>query len=66
MNKRLLLFAALALAAPFVSGCSSDTQLQHTGYSGYSGGTGMASQNVQTNSPLPGPRYYQSTDNPYH
>ena len=65
---------AVAFAASF-TGCATDsTTGSATGsnsnsspaYVGYNAGTGMSSQNVQSSSPLPGPRYYQSDDNPFH
>ncbi len=48
-----------------LAACANGTG-NSSGYSGYSGGAGVSSQNVQTNSPLPGPRYYQSSQDPYH
>jgi len=58
--------AVLAVACSFTTGCASSDPNGHTAYSGYQGGAGMSSQNVQANSPLPGPRYYQSSDEPFH
>ncbi len=61
----LALLVATGVAA--LAGCADNSQSQYRkGYSGYSAGTGVNPQNVQTNSTVPGPRYYQSSQNPYN
>jgi hypothetical protein len=59
--------AVLALAAgSFTSACASASQEHVAGAnSSYSGGSGYLTQ-PQAGSPVTGPEYYQSSDNPFH
>jgi len=64
LNQMGLTILVATFAAGALVGCS-DTGATHSN-TGYSAATGIDPANAQTNSSLPGPRYYQSNQDPYH